>query len=503
MKTEQLIKNFREIFQGLDRAYGFYNVTKNEGLKRVGPRKTVQQPVTAKLWEDHLKGINGLGIVPINDNNECFFGAIDIDKYVGLNYSAIVKKIEESGLPLICFRSKSGGLHAFTFTAEPVPASLMREKLTQWAAVLEHAESEIFPKQDKILIERGDLGSWINIPYFNARDTDRYAFDSEGRPLKVDDFLSLVQSCRLTKKEFIDISVKMKGDIGDGPPCLECMLTYGVKAGTRNDALFNLGVYLRRARPETWGADLYDMNYHYFDPPLDGPEVDHVVKSLEGKEYFYACNREPLKSYCNKTECKTREHGITGGTTVKLKDLTKYDTRPPLWFVSVEDSGRLELTTEDLQNQQRFQKCCMDQLNIITPTVKRPIWVSLVQELFQNLTLIEAPVDASPVGQLLEHVEHFCCGRSQAKDRAEILLGKPWKETGRHYFRSSALMTYLDKQGIREFKINRITSILKQNGGKHEFFNIKGKGLNVWSMPEYEEQKEKFDTPEMGEGEAF
>ena len=137
------------------------------------------------------------------------------------------------------------------------------------------------------------------------------------------------------------------------------------------------------------------------------------------------------------------------------------------------------------------------------PTVKRELWVALMRELFLNVTIIEAPADASPVGQLIESVERFCTGRSQAKDRSEILLDKPWTEKDRHYFRISALTSYLDKHGIRDFKVHKITSVLKEHGGRHDFFNIKGKGVNVWSLPEFDKQTESFDTPDLGKGAPF
>jgi hypothetical protein len=469
-----------------------------------GPRKTVTEPVTLDLWKGHLTGKKGIGIVPIRDDNTCTFGAIDIDQYDGLDYGALVKRVNEYELPLILFRSKSGGVHAFAFVAEPVAARLMRDKLNKWASALGFGESEIFPKQSEILAERGDVGGWINIPYFNAKKTDRFALDEDGKGLRVDDFVSMVEAVRLTRREFEKAEVVLKTGIEDGPPCLECMLTYGIGQGKRNDGLFNLGVYLKRARPDTWQADLMQMNVDYFQPPMSEREVDAVVKSLDRKEYYYSCNRNPIKAYCNQQVCRTREFGIGNASDVpKLTGLTKYDTRPPTWFVDVEEQGRLELTTADLQNQTRFQTVCMDSLNFLPPTVKRPQWVSLIQELLGNVTVIEAPLDASPVGQLLEMVERFCTGRSQAKDRGEVLLDKPWTENGRHYFRIMSLTEYLDKHGVREFKVHKITAILKEHGGKHEFWKVKGKGVNVWSVPEFEQQSEPHDTPDTKKDDVF
>ena len=38
--------------------------------------------VTDKLWQDHLKGVEpALGIIPINENNMCKWGCIDVDDY--------------------------------------------------------------------------------------------------------------------------------------------------------------------------------------------------------------------------------------------------------------------------------------------------------------------------------------------------------------------------------------------------------------------------------------
>ena len=51
--------------------------------------------------------------------------------------------------------------------------------------------------------------------------------------------------------------------------------------------------------------------------------------------------------------------------------LSKFESDPPIWFLDVED-GRLELETEDLQNQQRFQRKCMNALNRMPPVLKPP-----------------------------------------------------------------------------------------------------------------------------------
>ena len=60
---------------------------------------------------------------------------------------------------------------------------MMRDKLKTYAAAIGHARAEIFPKQEKINIERGDVGSFLNLPYHNLDNTVRYAFDSDGNAM--------------------------------------------------------------------------------------------------------------------------------------------------------------------------------------------------------------------------------------------------------------------------------------------------------------------------------
>ena len=54
-------------------------------------------------------------------------------------------------------------------------ASDFRDKAVEIAAGLGHGRYEIFPKQEQVLVERGDVGNFINLPYFDHAKTLRYA----------------------------------------------------------------------------------------------------------------------------------------------------------------------------------------------------------------------------------------------------------------------------------------------------------------------------------------
>ena len=78
------MERFRQIFTGLERAHGCTYVDKKgaDGLKVKGKSFVKTEIVTDKHWEDHLNGIEpSLGIIPINENNECKWGCIDVDQY--------------------------------------------------------------------------------------------------------------------------------------------------------------------------------------------------------------------------------------------------------------------------------------------------------------------------------------------------------------------------------------------------------------------------------------
>jgi len=147
-----VLKKFKSIFEGLDIARGETRKTgevSGKG-KSITKSKTISEPPTEKMWEDHLKGTEpALGIIPIRRDNTCIWGCIDWDVYP-LDHKQIVQDLKKKKIPLTVFRSKSGGAHLFLFTKEPVPAVMMRDKLKTYAAAIGHARAEIFPKQEKL-----------------------------------------------------------------------------------------------------------------------------------------------------------------------------------------------------------------------------------------------------------------------------------------------------------------------------------------------------------------
>ena len=263
-----ITEEFMALFKGLDRAYGTYDVvtTKADGPKLVGSDKTIKTiigHVTNELWEGHLNGNRRIGIVPINDEALCNFGAIDIDIYEGLDYSVIARAIKDNGFPLVPCRSKSGGLHLYCFTKEPIGAKNLQAKLKDFASALGYGGTEIFPKQTELLVDRGDVGNWINMPYFDFANTTAYGIHFDGSPMNVRDFLDYAYAVKLTSEDLKKVVIPPIGDLRDGPPCLQHLAVHGLPPGTRNDGLFNFAVYARKVDIVGWEKTLYEYNKKY------------------------------------------------------------------------------------------------------------------------------------------------------------------------------------------------------------------------------------------------
>jgi hypothetical protein len=143
-----LAEEFAKRFAGLRQAYGTFtalNETREDG-KASGKNVTISKELSdeglLKLWEDHLNGKQSIGIVAIDENNQCVWGAIDVDEYQ-LDLKGLAKKISKHKLPLTVCRSKSGGAHIYLFVSEPVEASLMQRKLRQLAALMRLQQAQI------------------------------------------------------------------------------------------------------------------------------------------------------------------------------------------------------------------------------------------------------------------------------------------------------------------------------------------------------------------------
>ena len=495
------------LFKGMDEAHGVYKLSDEVSSKgkQQGSAFTVREETTVVKWDAHIKGKANIGIIPIRSDNMCYWGAIDIDEY-DLDLVGLAKRVKAKELPLFPLRSKSGGCHLVLFLKEPVPAKLVQNKLGEIAAALGYGRCEIFPKQAQVLVEKGDLGNWLNMPYFGGDNGTRYCLDGNGKSLAMAGFLSLAENGKLTQEELEKIEVTASTDLEDGPPCLQALIEQGFPQGTRNNGLFALGVYCRKAFPDEWEDKLEEFNAAYMDPPLDSKEVQTIQKQIGKKDYNYRCNDQPICNFCNAPLCRTRAFGVGGGALPVMRGLSKLPTDQPVWFLDI-NGVRLELNTEQLQMQTKFQKACMDSINYMPPRINDRQWQSIIQSLLDKCEILEKPKEASVADQFIELVTFYCSdSRLAAQSQEEMLLGRPWvgfrtekPDEERVFFRLRDLEEFLLRNGFKHYNRSHMISKL-QNAPLHaaqHFFKIKGKGLNTWHVALPEQQDEPFDLPKM------
>ena len=460
---------FKNIFRGLTIAYGQYQKGENNGEgKQKGKAFIVRGQVTDELWENHLKGQGpALGIIPISEHNTCRWGCIDIDEY-DFNHADLVNDIRSKNFPLIVCRSKSGGAHVFLFTKEPVPASQMQGALKKYSEALGYEGVEIFPKQTEILVERGDTGNFLNLPYHNEMKGLRYAIKDDGTAATLEEFYELynvyvqseIQEVKAEKKKEIEV-------FKDGPPCLNKLAKDGFTEGSRNNALFNIAIYCKQAYPDNWEKLVDDYNQQYMKPsPLPSTEVTQLLKSIGKRGYDkYRCKLPPIESVCNSGLCRTKKFGVgyEDENVPALGNLTKYASKPPQWFLDVGDS-RIELTSEQLYSPAMFALACLDQANMILPAVKPQDWKKYyLKPLMEKLQEIEPLASLNPTNQLTSLLQDWTTNRQNARTLEDVLNKLPFTDENREYtyFRMEDFYQFC-KKNTWELDKTKTGNLLKQ-----------------------------------------
>lgn len=493
--SESLASRFMGLFRGAERSHGTYAEEDEEaGGKRTIKRtaRTLREPVTEELWALHLAGERPLGIVPICEDDTCTWGAVDIDVYT-LDIPDLVKMLAEASVPAIVCRTKSGGAHVYLFFSEPIPAEAVVPKLRELAAFVGHGGSEIFPKQTTVLVKRGDLGSWLNMPYFGGDRSERYAVTPMGTGLSMERFLATAQASSLSRRGLADLRLQRTVEgFEAGPPCLESLTATGFPPHTRNNGMLAMGILAKKMHPDNWKQVLEKWSREYGgDPPFPNEELNSIIRSLSRKEYNYRCNDAPLNMRCNVGVCRSRPHGVGNGAgATVLEKIHVLKTEPPIFFVTLKTPAvSVEMNGADILNPKMFQDAVINQHREVIPEYKKQDWQNWVRVAMADSIEIEAPPDASVKGKFAEILEQFVTGRHRADSLEDLLSGKPWhdEENGTVHFRLTDVEEALHRakfsaDGRNGFTRSWITVRLKNLGGTSGQKKLKGQNTNIWCV---------------------
>jgi len=436
-------------------------------------------------YRRHLIGELGLGIVPVDEEGLCYFGAVDIDIDT-IDHIDLYKKIKERSIPLNICRSKSGGAHLYVFFKDPKPAAEVQSLLRKWAGLLGFPnKTEVFPKQLKST--KTNIGNWLNLPYFDAIRTVRYAVDENGS-IELEEFLDRV--VYYTGKEEVD--EKSTGSliqIEQMPPCLNTLTKEGLPQGTRNVGLFSYGVFYRKSSPNGWQDKIRYHNQNYVSPPLGSREVDALVKSLEARTYQYKCDESPLCDYCDRKECLKLPFGVghkpweddSNFDEIEVGNLRKILTDPPTYVLEV-NSRDIRLTSDEFRVFEKLRKRIFELQDAVIRPIKQAQWEQKIKGLMQTKVDIEAPDDASEDGSLINIIDDFLGLVERSKSREDLLRGTPILESGSILFRVDYLQKYLHSQKTIVTN-SELFSLLHKRGCSHTLIRIKGKVIRAWSIP--------------------
>ena len=455
-----LLAEYKSLFSGNTSFHGVhqYRKAKQKGSKAEGISWTADGPLTERQYKQHLDGIRGLGVSPLREDSTCAFGAIDVDVYDNDAYCfTVVRTLYKWSLPVLPFRSKSGGLHLYLFfegdaTTSKLPTGTeIIRLLTRICQLLSIKEKEIFPKQ--AVHQAGKQGNWINLPYFNGDNSQQYLISKDNEKVSFEDAIQTILNKRASM-------VKVLNDLealpfSDGPPCLQTItLNGGPDEGQgRNVYLFNSAIYLKEKDHSTFDHMLDDIN-DGMNNPVDAPELTLIKKSVIKKEYNYACTTSPLCDHCEKDQCSTKKYGVgqnnglfmgvdAGQLTIIRGQGTSYEWE----IIKDNDTALIRFDSpRDLMSQELFMSAVLAELNFKVSRVKIEKWDKILNSALEGaLERIESLEDDNTLhGRVTKGVLAFLT-KHISTNKLDLTRGLAYldKPNGVLMFRQDDLWIYL------------------------------------------------------------
>ena len=459
------VDRFMRLFRGYTKRHGQYIVDKQEDSgKWSGRANTVDTPPDQEAFEAHIKGERGIGVIPLTEDNKCYFAAIDIDEYP-VDHLKIAWAIRD--MPLFVTRSKSNGAHVWLFIPEGARAEIVVRFMKKIAGELGYGGCEIFPKQTR-RAGPGDVGNWINLPYFGNSRVGVVVRSEEEKVL--DEFLlakwldfveaniSGVTEAQLEERAPRVTGTRKKGaskeDYEDGPPCLQRILEKGMGEGSRNNVMYQCVMYLVRkySSPDEVESRAMKFNHDAYDPPLPASEVRSVIKSVLGKERGFKCHEEPMSGYCDRQTCLRRAFGIgsdPGDLEFEIGGFSKLLSEPPMYAFNADGKRIILPSVKALSNQKEFRNYLIDAISKVMPMMVQGKFDQLLTLWLANCEDVPMPPDADFRVQWADALIDWC-ESTEHDERDRILKGHSWidQEGGRVYFQLQYFKKHLSQQRI-------------------------------------------------------
>ena len=510
-------QRFAQLFKGKSNTYVRNELpkTKPQAGEKIKTKITNNEgKVDKDLLAHHLDGDFGVGVCPVNAEGKCYFGVLDIDYYKP-KIKRVLSFIKEYQLPLLPFRSKSGGLHVYLMLAKSVSAKTIRETLNHISyyfsldVIYGKGMVEVFPKQDKA----EGFGSSVTLPYFNCENPYTYLLDLDGNKVDFKEALDYIQH-HFTTIEAVKEALEHL-PYNDAPPCIQRALLSDEIGGEdtgRNNFLFSYAVYAKKK----FGAGFEDYVHQIneaFEVPLEPAIVDQTCNSVKDNEYVYRCKDIPCNGFCNKTECRKREFGLGRDkghfTGVDYGQLFRYMTAEPYYIWKLRLQGQeqwKDVIFKDegfLLDQKNFAKMCVRYLNQAPMQVSNNDWYAILNSVLPNIQDVEVKQesDTSGLSLLRNSFINYLSNKQARRDSPyQIKVGLCVRQMrngqAKYFFTHRGFSDYLRNQKI-SFDYNMLRETLKQFGAVEDvlqYTNAFGEEMHFpcWSKTEDKDIDEAY-----------
>tara|TARA_R100001463_G_scaffold74500_2_gene128509 strand:- start:855 stop:1484 length:630 start_codon:yes stop_codon:yes gene_type:complete len=193
------------------------------------------------------------------------------------------------------------------------------------------------------------------------------------------------------------------------------------------------------------------------------------------------------------------------GSDIEVQNLMIIKSEPRLYFLTVAGQ-RVQLNTEQLQNQTLFQRACMEQAQVVPPTMRPKTWLSILQRLMLEATTQEVPEELTITGEFKALLRAYCTSRIRALHPEELLQGKPFTDNeGYTSFTMAGLTEFLHNRRFTAFTRAQIQEQLKKLNGDRECYGHKNitkedgsrTTIRVWWVPAFENEEVSIPIEEM------
>lgn len=493
--NESAAAMFRALFRGRENCYGVHEPERidptDDTKKLKGKSYTVKENWGDFVFSEHLSGIKSIGMVPLRMDDNVFFAAIDVDIYP-IDPRKYAQFFATYSLPFVCFRSKSGGLHAFVFFKNAASAEKVVTLLNELKLLLGLAKTtETFPKQTTATAT--SQGNWINLPYYDAERTTRYAYDEDGHPMP---FEAAMQRCWELRTSVESLKKAMaRLPFCEGPPCIQVLyLNRQVceKEHNRNIFLFNACTYLKARNPEDYESRLLMISKTLDKPPSDEEIQKTVLKSQKETSYSYQCENPALSAYCHEKLCSQRKYGKGCAyiSDVTFGKLVQVLAKTPFYKWTVNGVEMVFKNETELRKQDKFQDYCIRFLKKCPNTLKQDVWINVLNKALANMVVetVSCDEDISEEMLLETQLSEFLFERPLAKTINQVQLGQAYLDTveDKIYFRVSDFIQYYTKNRVLSgVTLNDVYAKLKDLGGETRKVKNEhtGRSLTVWTLP--------------------